>query len=232
MNTPATLRGSRLGVKPQARSAAWVAVFAILLMLLGGCLDLGPPVGGDDDTQGFRSATISRCRVVLQVSIETDIALSEASADGTPTSMGHGIDISEVFYIDVDAAEVVAAYDEPERRFRATWDGGAYHGTSLELVLDDSGTAILSLTLAQTVAEEAGIYALTRQWEFDAEDLPYVGDDVEHGVWFRVNGEQTCGALSALSYRRDVTASGYTVVEQMSSVSCNERSLLEVYLLP
>ncbi|MBN1859255.1 hypothetical protein JW848_08635 [Candidatus Bipolaricaulota bacterium] len=215
-----------------ARSAVWIALITALLAV-GGCAWFAPPTD-DGDREGFRSATISRCRIVLQITAETNVSLLETSIGELPTiaSAGSVFDVSEVFLIDTEAVGVVSTYVAAEHRLAATWDDGDHRETHVELVLDDSATVVSSLTVEQTVTEDAGIYRLTRRWEFEAHDLPYVGGDLEQGAWFRVDGEETCDALSAAIYRRQASASGYTAVEQMSSLICNDRSFLEVYLQP
>jgi len=214
MGTKAKANKDGLGVRV-ARCVVWIALI-VALLAVGGCAWFSLPTG-DGNREGFRPATISRCRVVLQITAETDVSLLETSIGDLPmlAPAGSVFDVSEVFLIDTEAVGVVSTYVATEHRLAATWEDGGHRETHLELVLDD-----------------AGVYRLTRRWEFEAHDLPYAGGDLEQGAWFRVDGEETCDALSSAIYSRQASASGYTAVEQMSSLVCNERSFLEVYLQP
>ncbi len=231
MGTKAKANKDGLGVRV-ARCVVWIALI-VALLAVGGCAWFSLPTG-DGNREGFRPATISRCRVVLQITAETDVSLLETSIGDLPmlAPAGSVFDVSEVFLIDTKAVGVVSTYVATEHRLAATWEDGGHRETHLELVLDDSATVVSSLTVEQTVTEDAGVYRLTRRWEFEAHDLPYAGGDLEQGAWFRVDGEETCDALSSAIYSRQASASGYTAVEQMSSLVCNERSFLEVYLQP
>ena len=214
------------------RSGLRFAAFAMLLLALAGCFAVEPPTGGDPDEGGFSSTTISRCWIVLHVVVETNVSWVDASMEGPSNPLGNGFDVSEVVWIDSTDAGVDASYDPAARRFTASWDHGSYDETNLDLVLNDSGTAVSSMAFEQTVGEDADLYRLVRRWEIEAQNLPYVGSSSGQGAWFRVHGERMCEALSSVFYWREATAAGYTVFEQMSSYACNDRSFLEVYVEP
>ena len=232
MKKGGTTNTRRKRVRAVLTRGLWSVAFAMLLLAMAGCFGLEPPTDEDRDEGGFSSATISRCRIVLHVVVESDVSWVEIPMDGASNRLGSELDVSEIVWIDPATTGVDASYDPAARRFTASWDYGAYDETHLNLVLNDSGTAVSWMALEQTVSEDADLYRLKRRWEIEAHDLPYVGSDSEQGAWFRVHGEQMCEALSSVVYWREATAAGYTVLEQMSSHSCKDRSFLEVYLEP
>ena len=232
MENKRTTNSRRRALRAALGRGLQFAALPMLLLAIAGCFAIEPPADGDRDEGGFGRATISRCRIVLYVVVESDVSWVETPMDGASNPFGSDADVSEIVWIDTADAGVHASYDPAARRFTASWDHGSYDETKLDLVLNDSGTAVSFVAFEQTVSEDAAFYRLTRRWEIEAHDLPYVGSDMEQGAWFRVHGEQMCEALSSASYWREATAAGYTVSERMSSYACNDRSFLEVYIEP
>ena len=147
----------------------------MVFLAIGGCFAFESPIDGDPGEGGFGSPTISRCRIMFRVTVETDVSWAESSMARTVNPLGSELDVFEIVQIDLGETGIEASYDASTRRFTVWWDHGSYDETFLELVVNDLGTAISSLTLERTASEDVDLYRLTRRWEVEIGDLCVCG---------------------------------------------------------
>ena len=166
------------------RSVMIATLVLSVALLLSGCEIISGFI--DSVTGGGSSGTYSGARIAF--SLKANVARNDAQAQATVLEQKTLI----------AAFQASVTYDAGTRTFTATWDGGDFSGTFMEIHLNATEETVQSFEVRQTRTHTLG--AWTEMYQISGQDVLHFLNTAQ-SVQFLVDGATTSLIVDSIDYR-------------------------------